>query len=183
MQCRKDTYKVICKTMGPDLNRGLCSMLQEDHKTARGICIYKRDDEYIIVTASNQIPPNCDEVQRITSDNVTIAVTGDLAFFATMLGKPSMDSKWCFLCRLGFTEWSRVNKVHGILWTRQALIDKCNAIQANTNMKASDKEGVKFIAILDVDPSLFIVSSTERSLKMLATATSLGANRALNIFQ
>ena len=129
-------------------------MLQEDNKTARGICIYKRDDKYIIVTASNPIPPNCEEVQRITLDNVTIAVMGDLAFFATMLGKPSMDSKWCFLCCLDFTEWSRVNKVHGIMWTRQALIVKCNAIRANANTKASDKEGVTFSAILDVDPSL-----------------------------
>ena len=95
-------------------------------------------------------------MQRITPENVTIDVTGDLTFFATMLGKTSMDSKWCFLCQLDFKEWAYVNKVNGLMWTRQALIDKNNAIQANANMKASNKQGVKCIAILDVDPNLFI---------------------------
>ena len=42
------------------------------------------------------------------------------------------------------------------MWTRQALIVKYNAIQRNANMKVSDNQGVKFITILDVDPSLFI---------------------------
>jgi len=95
-------------------------------------------------------------VQKITPENVTIAVTRNLAFFA-MLSKSSMDSKWCFLCQSGFKEWACINKqVNGLMWTHQALIDKYNAHETNANMNASDKQGVHFIAILDVDPSLFI---------------------------
>ena len=157
MQCKKDTYDVISKTMGPDLNSGLCSILEDDRKTPRRIHICKQEDgEYIIVAGRNTIPPNCELLKTIESQDITEAITGDLAFYALMLGKPGMDSKWCFLCDLAAREWACVHKVNGNMWNNNTLNAKRYAIIADSKMKAHDRKGVKYIPILDVDPSLFI---------------------------
>ena len=144
--------------MGPDLNSGLCSILEDDRKTPRHIHICKQEDgEYMIVAGRNTIPPNCDLLKTIESQDITVAITGDLAFYALILGKPGMESKWCFLCDLSAREWACVHKVNGNMWNNDTLNAKRYAIIANSKMKAHDtRKGVKYIPILDVDPSLFI---------------------------
>jgi hypothetical protein len=157
MQCKKDTYDVISKTMGPDLNAGLCSMLEADRKTSKSAHVCKQqDNKYILVTGTNTIPPNCEVVKTIGPEDISIAVTGDLAFYALMLGKPGMDSKWCFLCDCAASAWACMDQVKGIMWSNELMNEKRTAIAANPKMKQSEKKGIKFIPILDVDPSLFI---------------------------
>ena len=118
MQCKSDKYDVIAETMGPKLNEGLCSMLKDDRKTPRDIQIYYDVDSYFIGTGNILPRQGLELATVIPSSNISIAVTGDLAFYATMLGKPSMGAAWCTWCNLKAREWSVAHRTVGDLWTR-----------------------------------------------------------------
>ena len=49
--------------------------------------------------------------------NAILKESGDLAFFAAVLGKVNMSGKWCVWCQLGPNEWSVPNYVPGEGWT------------------------------------------------------------------
>jgi hypothetical protein len=97
MQCKNDKYDIIQATMGPMMNRGLCSMLEDDdRKTPKAIYIYKscNSDIYTIITGDDAAFPSTNEQELVTTippSNISIAITVDLAFYATMLGNPKMD--------------------------------------------------------------------------------------------
>ena len=86
MHCKKDTYELISKTMGPKMNSGIKKMLEEDKKTPKKIHIYKIDEpkKYALVIGDEDTPENATYLHTIQSENIAIAITGDLAFDAVI---------------------------------------------------------------------------------------------------
>ena len=162
MQCKSDKYDLIVNTMGPDLNRGIQAMLKNDYKTAKAIRVYlKTTESKFFVTPEDHeenfaIDNRYIHIATVPSSKVKIAITGDLAFYSTMLGKPGMDSKWCPWCDAAAKEWSKVEQVKGESWTRQTYMQKLLDIQQNPTMSQYNRKGVKFSPILDVDPTLYV---------------------------
>ena len=48
-------------------------------------------------------------------------MTGDLAYYATALGKINMSGSWCTWCNLNAKEWSQIDHNKGVLWVRTAM--------------------------------------------------------------
>ena len=177
MKCKSDKYDVVMNTMGPELNDGLCSMLEEDGLTPREIKVYykehaededdagngdaednvgNRDGKYHFITGLNLPRPNWMFVSTIQSENIRIAVTGDLAFYATMLGKPNMSAYWCVWCKLSSSQWSKVENTVGELWTRCSYNAMAAAVLANPRMNKIEMKGVRNTSVLNIHPLLFI---------------------------
>jgi hypothetical protein len=180
MQCKKDSYELIAQTMGPLMNIGLCSILEHDRKTPKPIAIYRNDNidaasTFIIKNIStgdnDTLPPGYSHVTTIPSVRVKIAITGDLAFYATMMGKPNMDSKWCYRCNLAAKEWASIDPIIvGDLWTRELLSLKLMENDNNPNLSSYEKKGVKVKPILDIDPSLYIIPPLHVKLGLVNSA-------------
>ena len=171
MQCKSDKYDLVAETMGPKLNAGITHMLHDDRKTSKEIKVYyktqptarENDNEgmdYYITHGTDDDYANDNSyihIATVPSNKVNIAITGDLAFYSIMLGKPNMDSKWCAWCDAACKEWaSTTDKVIGQLWSRDTYMRKLRDILQNPRMTANQRKGVKFKPILDVDPTLFV---------------------------
>ena len=88
----------------------------------------------------------------VPSHKIKIVISGDLAFYSTMLGKPGMDSKWCHLCNLGAAQWSNPKTCKGVLWNREnmnAILEQIN--DDSRKMKPNERKGIKFKPILEID--------------------------------
>ena len=169
MQCKLDKYDLITKTIGSNLNKGIQSMLQNDCKNPKVIKLYLKtatEEEDKERTKFFMIPENDEDIFAISSIHalictvplikVRIIITGNLAFYLIILGKPSMDLKWCSWCNAAYKEWSKIDEVRGELWSLQICVQKLFNIQNNPNMSIYNKKGVKFTPILQVDPTLFV---------------------------
>ena len=102
MLCKKDSYEVLSHTAGPLMNKGLCVLIYENKRTPKPIHIYAKEvntkQTYSVSVGYYNLSPTLTKVSTIPSDKVKIAITGDLDFYSTMLGKSNIDSKWCPLC-------------------------------------------------------------------------------------
>jgi hypothetical protein len=58
----------------------------------------------------------------ITRLPIQVFVTGDLAYFAAILGKVNMAADWCTWCGLSAKEWSPTDHDKGELWTLEAAM-------------------------------------------------------------
>ena len=96
--CRKDNSVVLAKTIKKKLTEGLKTVALDDLR------IFE-DDEGLV---------DCEFVERTESTEasenesllrVVVYVTGDLAFYAIVLGREGMSGKHCYLCQLSASEY------------------------------------------------------------------------------
>ena len=76
-------------------------MLQDDGKTPKSSNVYSLEnnngcnhDFFIMPQSSNDMYEDDDNYRfhaRVPSNRISIAITGDMAFYATVFGKPNMD--------------------------------------------------------------------------------------------
>jgi hypothetical protein len=57
----------------------------------------------------------------LSSLTIQVLVTGDLAYFAAILGKVNMAGGWCTWCGLSPKQWSPTDHGKGELWTLISL--------------------------------------------------------------
>jgi hypothetical protein len=68
-----------------------------------------------------------------------VFVTGDLAYFAAILGKLKMAGDWCTWCGLLVKEWSPTDHDMGKLWTLGAMAEVCLSFSLGaTNNTSAD---------------------------------------------
>jgi len=154
MHCKKDTYDLIMQTMGGTMNDGIQSVLLADGKTARDI---------IINTADGSVKIRDNENATVANNQTNIIqprfrITGDLAFYSLILGKPSMDNKWCTWCTFFCAQdWEWDSDSDAEKWTKQKLSMMLARIQSGEIMNARQRCGVKTEVIIDVDPSIVVI--------------------------
>ncbi len=116
IDCTKDTYKILKLSVAGPLNEsieevvksGALQLLREQDGNLS--CRMKNDDEQSLATTITNLP-------------IRVFVTGDLAYFAAILGKVNMAGDWCTWCGLSTKEWSPIDHDKGELWTLDAMAE------------------------------------------------------------
>ena len=162
MKCKKDTYELIIKTMGPSMNNGVQKVLLADGKTARDIIVCLTDNLVHVTIQGDDtaaaININIDNAEHVITCKPRFRITGDLAFYSLIVGKPSMDNKWCCWCKFFCAQdWEMGSDSDTEEWTKQKLKMMLERIQSGEKMTAQDRCGVKCKPIIDVDPSIIVI--------------------------
>jgi hypothetical protein len=108
IDCTKDTYDVLKSTVAGPLNNSLKEVINS------GALQVIRDENGGIVFQMNNV---YQDDEPLTSLPIQVFVTGDLAYFAAILGKVNMAGGWCTWCSLLPKEWTPTDHDKGELWT------------------------------------------------------------------
>ena len=71
-----------------------------------------------------------------------ILISGDLAFFATVVEKKKMSGKWCHWCKLSPAEWGNCDQEKGDMWSIQLMKDNLKEQRINLDMTQNEKKDV-----------------------------------------
>jgi hypothetical protein len=142
IDCKKDTYAVLANSIAPALNHGMKSLVD-----AGTIEVYRVGGLLkVTVGATVFVDPTA---SLVYSSPVRVLVSGDLAFFTSVLGKVNMSSHWCMWCNLGKADWAEVGHEKGELWTLDYLVELRR--QLDEGEIARNPQSVKGVT----DPLLF----------------------------
>jgi hypothetical protein len=115
IDCTKDTYDVLKSSVAGPLNDSLKEVYNSGAlqviRDANGSVIFRMKND-------NQDEPL---MTTLSSLPIRVFVTGDLAYFAAILGKVNMAGGWCTWCQLSPKEWSPTEHDKGELWTLTAM--------------------------------------------------------------
>jgi len=138
------------------MNNGIQKVLLADGKTAHDTIIC-RTDNLVRVTIQGDyntaaaININIDNAEHLIMCKPRFRITGDLAFYSLILGKPSMDNKWCCRCKFFCAQdWEMGSNSDTKEWTKQKLKTMLERIQSGEKMGARDWCGVKCKPIIDM---------------------------------
>jgi hypothetical protein len=73
---------------------------------------------YAILDRTSRI---VDEDTLVLNVPIRVFITGDLAFYATVLGKEDMDKAHCHWCKLPSAQWQIYGHAPGPTWTLEEL--------------------------------------------------------------
>jgi hypothetical protein len=132
IDCNKDTREVLERTIGKELNEGL-------RRISGKILVVHVVNDSCTVTFSDELPG--DENELFFSFLTRTLIAGDLAFYATILGKENMSSVWCTWCTLSKNVWALPGHHLGKCWTIGDMCDvRDNVAVGNIS---NDPENIK----------------------------------------
>ena len=79
--------------------------------------------------------------KKVIQIKTRLLISGDLAYFATIVGKVNMSGCWCHWCNLSAKEWSDKSHIKGMLWTIDLLKKSFNDKENNVNKTRYEKKG------------------------------------------
>jgi hypothetical protein len=122
--CVKDTRVVLEKTIGGEINEG-CKVLF---------------GKFVVINRVNNNMSISEEAPFVNLNFIALPanvfITGDLAFFATILGKEHMGGIWCPWCMLSKQQWSLESHDIGEEWTIERLFQIREQVENNTLLPA-----------------------------------------------
>jgi hypothetical protein len=126
IEAAKDTREIIEGTIGVHLNNGLKRIVD------KMLVVHLLDgvNDSCEVTLAEE-PPALQNNNTFLSFSIRSFITGDLAFFATILGKENMSAQWCTWCQLSKKEWKCVGHATGAQWSIQQIQDLRRNVQEN----------------------------------------------------
>jgi hypothetical protein len=134
VDCTKDTYKILKWSVAGPLNKAIEEVIKSGalqlirEQDGNLSCRMKNDDEQSLTIITN-LP-------------IPVFVTGDLAYFAAILGKVNMAGDWCTCCGLSAKKWSPTDHDKGKLWTLEAMAEVWLSISLGaTNDTSADCQG------------------------------------------
>ena len=71
---------------------------------------------------------------------INVLGCGNLKFIMTCLGRVNMDTHWCYLCRLGSSQFSKLDHGEGGKWTVQTIRDHLTKLNNGTLNKKKPYE-------------------------------------------
>jgi len=118
IEAAKDTREIIEGTIGVHLNNGLKRIVD------KMLVVHLLDgvNDSCEVTLAEE-PPALQNNNTFLSFSIRSFITGDLAFFATILGKENMSPQWCTWYQLSKMEWKCVGHATGAQWSIQQIQD------------------------------------------------------------
>lgn len=115
VECKKDPSDLVRKTLAPVLNEGLKKMVRYT-RNAEGkiirdgrVTFYKigNDPKVRACYDESVLDEGADGLQVIKRIDIRrIIITGDLAFYAMLLGMENHSSAWCWLCSMSKKDWT-----------------------------------------------------------------------------
>jgi hypothetical protein len=142
----KDTRSVLERTLRIPLNESL--------KRVHGkkVLVHLLDNDTPPVTLTEELPGE-QENNNFISFHVRTFITGDLAFFATILGKENMSTQWCTWCKLSRVEWSNPNHVRGEPWSIEGIQRVRFSVAENNLLEMPENiKGCTAIPLFDAVP-------------------------------
>jgi hypothetical protein len=107
--CRKDTSDLIQKTIGKELTAGFKTIAQKQ------LTIGLDDNDEIQCSFGGE-----DSLSKEFKPDINLYVMGDLVFYAMVLGRESLSSSRCFMCRMSSKDFSKSMK-QGDPWTYELM--------------------------------------------------------------
>jgi hypothetical protein len=136
--CRKDNAEILEKTVLSELSKYLELVVENPIRIIERKTAPDGDSVGIECMFEPTVVEKCCTELKILKANVY--VTGDLAFYAMVLGKEGMSGHWCHLCKLSRKEFADL-AAEGEEWTSQAMIDAAKEVEDSGDKKP--KLGVK----------------------------------------
>jgi hypothetical protein len=124
INCAKDTRAILEATIGKHLDDGLHFLVRNNYAVA-----HMHNMQHIVSLAEE--PPAAAPDGGTHWFKLRPFIAGDLAFFATVLGKENMSTTWCTWCKLSKSQWSPEGHLKGELWTLQHINDIRDNIEVN----------------------------------------------------
>ena len=176
IDCRKDTYKVLQQTIMPDINCDLNRIKNDDLYLLvfRRRRINEDDDKYsytcqlgkyqdlpatdspTFICPTTNVPITNFEFMKACK--IRMVVTGDLAWYAAVLGKVNMASNWCTWCKLSGNDWKEKNHRKGEHWNIEVMREWREKLRTKElENTASNRKGVVDVELLDaIDVNKYI---------------------------
>ena len=79
------------------------------------------EDKKLTIKYSKEGDINKSIYKKVIQIKTRLLISGDLAYFATIVGKVNMSGCWCHWCNLSPQEWSNKSHTKGMLWTIDLL--------------------------------------------------------------
>jgi hypothetical protein len=119
IEAKKDTYEILKNTVTPEMNDAIKRIKQGGNV----LRIFENAETgEIELTFSNDVLLNEASGCKWAMP-VQVFLSGDLAFFATVLGKVNSSGSWRIRCDLPRNSWEAAVHTSGDLWTIQKLKD------------------------------------------------------------
>ena len=117
IDCDKDTYDVLNDSIVKPLNEEMELLMNKD----MFVYFMRNEDKKLIIKYSKEEDINKSIYKKNIQIKTRLLISGDLAFFATVVGKVNMSGRWCYWCNLSAKEWSDKSYIKGMLWTINLL--------------------------------------------------------------
>ncbi len=161
IDCKKDTALALLNTFGPTLNKSsnriivggsnLLSIFRlENAPAAAGA-----PESMLYALFGGKDAGNNQEGRTLLyTVPVRLYMTGDLAFYSTILGRENMSGAWCYVCSLSHQAFQPLEYTEGYKWTFDKLelhLEKLNDGTLNKKVP-QEVRGVTAKAIFDAVP-------------------------------
>ena len=171
IDCKKETYQILQQTIMPFIN---CDLRKLKDNNIELLLFEKCENDKIYYTCqlgkyddNSSIPPKfiCPETGIVRDDlifrkccKLRLIVTGDLAWYAAVLGKVNMSAHWCTWCNQNGTDWSNIDHSKGEDWTLSRMRELRERLRnKEVAQTASNRMGVVDVELLDaVDITQYI---------------------------
>jgi len=120
----KDTYEVLEGTVARELNEGLWRIVD------KVLVVHFAENHDPVIVFAVEAPAAEERHNNWAMFGIQALISGDLAFFSTILGKPNMSPIWCNWCMLSKQAWSVAGHAPGDRWA----IDKIQQIRHNVEV-------------------------------------------------
>ena len=138
VECKKDTAEIIRNTIINPINEALERMLEVDVATGNGMDGHLRifrqgnlqEEVSCFYSSFGSLPSNENNILTFKIP-FQVKVIGDLALYASLLGKDGCSSRTCFLCKVGPGDWQK-QATNGEFWTLNSLKEASNDPDCNT---------------------------------------------------
>ena len=101
--------------------------------------LWSKDDK-LTIQYSTKDDINESSYMKVIEISVRLLKSGDLVFFATVVGKVNRSSCWCRWCNLSSFEWEHIPYQKGILWTIDLMKTTLHDQVVNIKMTVNEKK-------------------------------------------
>jgi len=167
VDCDKDLYVLLQKTLATPLNSGLRSIMEKDVASGEspdGRMLFSENEDGSMdccFARSGELSEGRHAVP------FKVYVVGDLAFYATALGKDGSSGQHCYVCDIPRMEWQLPGHTMGELWSLQKLHQTHASLDEKTT-RIRGVVGKPLIECVDVDrflpPLMHIMMGTGNML-------------------
>jgi hypothetical protein len=131
IDCTKDTYKVLKASVARPLNESMKEVMES------GALQLIRDENGSVAFRMKNDDQDEQPLTVLSSLHIRVFVTGNLAYFAAILGKVNMAGGWCTWCGLSPKEWSPQDHEKSKLWTLAAMAEVWTSISLGVTLDTS----------------------------------------------
>ena len=157
IDCVHDSYEILRATIMPSLNNELKELkdlklvvykkVQEDG-TVQEVTSQVNQSNSPFVHPTTNVP--CVDFEVVNNCDIRLIMTGDLAFYAAVVGKPNMSGNWCHWCQLSPKEWQAKDHDKGECWTLTKMSTLREQLYTNeVKDEPNNRKGVRDIVLMD----------------------------------